>query len=201
MVVAFAGARASGRPRARLRPHQHDQQRDRVRASTSGGDAFVLAVTIVALALILVWFAFDPARPGLWLAVGLLVGGALGNLADRVRDRRGDRLHRPAAVAGLQPRRHRDHPGRRADRCSPPRSPPPATRAPAEVGRERPSHGIVHVGRVARGDRQARRPRRPPGARAPRDRRSSSALGELLGGGEVRSGPGSSIGSTRTPPA
>ena len=27
------------------------------------------------------------ARPGLWLAVGLLAGGALGNLADRVRDR------------------------------------------------------------------------------------------------------------------
>ena len=45
----------------------------------------MLAVTIVALALVLVWFAVDPARPGLWLAVGLLAGGALGNLADRVR--------------------------------------------------------------------------------------------------------------------
>jgi signal peptidase II len=32
-----------------------------------------------------VWFALDPGRPGLWLAVGLLTGGALGNLADRVR--------------------------------------------------------------------------------------------------------------------
>jgi signal peptidase II len=50
-----------------------------------GGHGFVLAVTIVALALVLVWFALDPARPGLWLAVGLLAGGALGNLADRVR--------------------------------------------------------------------------------------------------------------------
>ncbi len=49
------------------------------------GHGAVLAVTIVALALVLVWFALDPARPGLWLAVGLLAGGALGNLADRVR--------------------------------------------------------------------------------------------------------------------
>jgi signal peptidase II len=40
----------------------------------------------VALTLLLSWFARDPARPGLWPAVGLLAGGALGNLADRVRD-------------------------------------------------------------------------------------------------------------------
>jgi len=50
------------------------------------GHGIVLAVTIAALALVLVWFAMDPTRPGLWLAVGLLAGGALGNLADRVRD-------------------------------------------------------------------------------------------------------------------
>jgi signal peptidase II len=49
------------------------------------GQGFVLAVTVAALVLVLVWFAFDPTRPGLWLAVGLLAGGALGNLADRVR--------------------------------------------------------------------------------------------------------------------
>jgi len=49
------------------------------------GQGFVLGVTIVALVLVLVWFAVDPARPGMWLAVGLLAGGALGNLADRVR--------------------------------------------------------------------------------------------------------------------
>jgi signal peptidase II len=49
------------------------------------GAGFVLVVTIVALALVLVWFALDPTRPGLWLAVGLLAGGAIGNLADRVR--------------------------------------------------------------------------------------------------------------------
>lgn len=49
------------------------------------GHGAVLAVTIVALALVVLWFALDPVRPGLWLAVGLLAGGALGNLADRVR--------------------------------------------------------------------------------------------------------------------
>lgn len=49
------------------------------------GQGFVLAVTVVALVLVLVWFGLDPGRPGLWLAVGLLAGGALGNLADRVR--------------------------------------------------------------------------------------------------------------------
>jgi signal peptidase II len=50
-----------------------------------GGDA-VLVITAAALVLVLAWFARDPGRPGLWLAVGLLVGGALGNLADRVRE-------------------------------------------------------------------------------------------------------------------
>jgi len=49
------------------------------------GQGFVLAVTVVALALVLIWFAFDAGRPGLWISVGLLAGGALGNLADRVR--------------------------------------------------------------------------------------------------------------------
>lgn len=49
------------------------------------GEGFVLTVTIAALVLVLGWFALDPGRPGLWLAVGLLAGGALGNLADRVR--------------------------------------------------------------------------------------------------------------------
>lgn len=49
------------------------------------GHGFVLAVTVLALSLVLIWFALDPSRPGLWLAVGLLAGGAIGNLADRVR--------------------------------------------------------------------------------------------------------------------
>ncbi len=32
-----------------------------------------------------VLFARNPTRPWMWVAVGLLAGGALGNLADRVR--------------------------------------------------------------------------------------------------------------------
>lgn len=49
-----------------------------------GGSA-VLVVTIAALVAMLAWFTLAPLRPGLWLAVGLLAGGALGNLADRAR--------------------------------------------------------------------------------------------------------------------
>jgi signal peptidase II len=50
-----------------------------------GGGPLVVAVTIIALASVVGWFAFDPLRPALWLAVGLIGGGALGNLADRAR--------------------------------------------------------------------------------------------------------------------
>ncbi len=50
-----------------------------------GGDGLVLAITALALALVIAWFAADPLRPELWLGVGLLVGGAIGNLIDRLR--------------------------------------------------------------------------------------------------------------------
>jgi signal peptidase II len=51
----------------------------------AGGEGLVLALTLGALGLLIVYFAFDVRRPGLWAAVGLVVGGALANLADRVR--------------------------------------------------------------------------------------------------------------------
>lgn len=50
-----------------------------------GSKGVVIAITLVALAAVLAWFAFAPRRPWAWIAVGMLVGGALGNLADRVR--------------------------------------------------------------------------------------------------------------------
>jgi signal peptidase II len=50
----------------------------------SGGGALVLALTLVALAALLIYFVLRPTRPWLWLPVGLLVGGALGNLIDRL---------------------------------------------------------------------------------------------------------------------
>jgi signal peptidase II len=46
--------------------------------------ALVIAVMVVALAAVLGWFASDPARRWAALAVGLLVGGAAGNLIDRL---------------------------------------------------------------------------------------------------------------------
>jgi len=51
-----------------------------------GGEAIVIVVTMAALALVAGYFALDPARPWLWVGIGLLTGGALGNLADRLRE-------------------------------------------------------------------------------------------------------------------
>lgn len=50
-----------------------------------GSDLLVLAITFGALALIVGWFTLDPTRPALWVGVGLMVGGAVGNLIDRIR--------------------------------------------------------------------------------------------------------------------
>jgi signal peptidase II len=50
-----------------------------------GGGDLVVVITIATIAFLLVYFALNATRPGLWLVVGLVTGGALGNLADRVR--------------------------------------------------------------------------------------------------------------------
>jgi signal peptidase II len=50
-----------------------------------GGGDLVVVVTVATIALLLIYFVLNARRPGLWLVVGLVVGGALGNLADRVR--------------------------------------------------------------------------------------------------------------------
>jgi signal peptidase II len=50
----------------------------------SGGGALVLVLTLVALGALLVYFVLRPNRRGLWMPTGLLVGGALGNLIDRL---------------------------------------------------------------------------------------------------------------------
>ena len=49
------------------------------------GDAAVIALTLGALSVLVAYFGAHATRPDLWLAAGLTVGGALGNLADRVR--------------------------------------------------------------------------------------------------------------------
>jgi signal peptidase II len=51
-----------------------------------GGGWIVPVLTAVALAALVGYFVRQPRKQGLWLATGLLVGGAIGNVIDRVRD-------------------------------------------------------------------------------------------------------------------
>ena len=50
-----------------------------------GAGVPLVLVALLALAVIGFLFARNPTRPGMWIAAGLLAGGALGNLADRAR--------------------------------------------------------------------------------------------------------------------
>jgi signal peptidase II len=50
-----------------------------------GGGAVLVLVAALALGVIGFLFARHATRPGMWVAAGLLAGGALGNLADRIR--------------------------------------------------------------------------------------------------------------------
>jgi signal peptidase II len=50
----------------------------------SGGGALVLVFTLVALALLIAYFIRRPDRAWLWLPTGMLTGGAIGNLIDRI---------------------------------------------------------------------------------------------------------------------
>jgi signal peptidase II len=50
-----------------------------------GAGAPLIVLTVVALGVVGYLFARNPTRPGMWLAAGLLAGGAVGNLVDRVR--------------------------------------------------------------------------------------------------------------------
>lgn len=45
----------------------------------------LVVFTIAAMAAVLVFFLSRPSRRGAWLPTGLLLGGAAGNLIDRVR--------------------------------------------------------------------------------------------------------------------
>lgn len=51
----------------------------------AGGGTRLVLVTALALGVVAYLFSRDPTRPGMWVAAGLLAGGALGNLADRIR--------------------------------------------------------------------------------------------------------------------
>lgn len=51
-----------------------------------GAGGWVLVVAAVAFAGLLSYFLSNAERPGLWLPIGLLAGGAIGNLVDRARE-------------------------------------------------------------------------------------------------------------------
>ena len=51
-----------------------------------GGGAVLVTVISLALVGLVVYFLANSDVPRLWLPVGLILGGALGNLADRARD-------------------------------------------------------------------------------------------------------------------
>ncbi len=52
----------------------------------SGGGALVLVVTAIALIALIAYFVMRPTKRGLWVPTGLLLGGAVGNLLDRLLD-------------------------------------------------------------------------------------------------------------------
>jgi signal peptidase II len=52
----------------------------------AGGATIVIVLIALALLGLVLYFARHTARPLIWLPVGLLLGGALGNIVDRIRD-------------------------------------------------------------------------------------------------------------------
>ena len=50
------------------------------------GGAIVAVVVAVAICALLVYFARHAQLPLMWLPTGMLLGGALGNVADRIRE-------------------------------------------------------------------------------------------------------------------
>jgi signal peptidase II len=50
----------------------------------SGGGTVVLVFTALALTALLLYFILRPTRRWLWIPTGLLIGGAIGNLIDRL---------------------------------------------------------------------------------------------------------------------
>lgn len=51
----------------------------------SGGGPFVVIIALIALGALLAFFFTHMHRPLVWLPTGLLLGGAAGNLIDRIR--------------------------------------------------------------------------------------------------------------------
>ena len=65
-----------------------ENARNRGIAFGLAGDAspLLIAATVAAVILLLAFLVAQARGPAIWIAAGLLVGGALGNLADRARE-------------------------------------------------------------------------------------------------------------------
>ncbi len=63
----------------------HVRNRGVAFSALEGRTTLVVLVIAVAMGALLWYFARHAARPLMWLPTGLLVGGAVGNLVDRVR--------------------------------------------------------------------------------------------------------------------
>jgi len=63
----------------------HEQNSGVAFSLLTGSEAGVIAITLIVVCAVLVFFVRQRERPWIWLACGLIVGGALGNLIDRVR--------------------------------------------------------------------------------------------------------------------
>ena len=75
----------------------------------SGGGTVVSIIVGAALLALLVYFVTHIDKPLVWLPTGMLLGGALGNVIDRVRDGAVTDFIKLPGVAGLQRGRHLDH--------------------------------------------------------------------------------------------
>ncbi len=62
----------------------HDRNTGVAFSLFSGGGTLVLVFTLVALAVLVAYLMRRPDRPWLWIPTGMLIGGALGNLIDRL---------------------------------------------------------------------------------------------------------------------
>ena len=50
------------------------------------GQSAVMIIVLAALAGLVIWFALHSRKPYVWIPTGMLLGGALGNIVDRLRD-------------------------------------------------------------------------------------------------------------------
>jgi signal peptidase II len=64
----------------------HTQNKGVAFSALEGHSGLVVAAICIAVGALIVYFARNFDRPLIWLPTGLLAGGAVGNIFDRVRD-------------------------------------------------------------------------------------------------------------------